>query len=84
MAQYPRAPVSLKSGGDAISLAIEAGERIAQLKEKYGATHTHIILRSPAGFALFLGQQLNAVGTVTVYELISERSYRAAVQLQTR
>lgn len=74
---------SLKSEGDAIALAIKAGERIAQLQEKYGATHTHIILRAPAGFALFLGQQLNAAGTVTVYELTSERSYRAAVQLQT-
>ena len=74
---------SLQSEGDAIALAIAASETITQLKEKYAATHTHIILRAPAGFALFLGQQLNAVGTVTVYEWTSARGYTPAVQLQT-
>lgn len=74
---------SLKSEGDAVALAAQAGEAIFNLQEKYDATHTHIILRVPAGFALFLGQQLNAIGTVTAYEWTRDRVYQPAVQLRS-
>ncbi|NMF84114.1 TIR domain-containing protein [Nodosilinea sp. P-1105] len=74
---------ALQSGGDALALALHAKELIRQYRRKYKAQLLHLILACPAGFALSLGQQLNAVGKIMAYERTENGSYQASVCLRT-
>ena len=49
----------------------------------YPATRTHLILYAPQGFSLFLGQKLNALGDIIVYEQKKPGGYQVGVALQT-
>ncbi|NJM99821.1 MAG: SAVED domain-containing protein [Phormidesmis sp. RL_2_1] len=71
------------SNADAIALAIHAKELIRAYRQKYDAELIHLIMLAPAGFALFLGQKLNALGEVVSYEWMREEGcYQPAVRLQ--
>jgi TIR domain/SMODS-associated and fused to various effectors sensor domain len=74
---------ALQSGGDALALALHAKELIRQYRRQYKAQQLHLILACPAGFALSLGQQLNAVGKIMAYERTEGGSYQASVLLRT-
>lgn len=76
-------PKALQAGGDALALALHAKELIRQYRRQYKAQHLHLILACPAGFALSLGQQLNAVGEIMAYERTENSSYQASVRLRT-
>lgn len=73
----------IRSDEDATALAIHGKKLIQHYRQTYRATSTHLILRAPLGFCLFLGQRLNAVGEIIAYERTIDESYQTAVQLQT-
>ena len=74
---------ALKSDGDAVALAFHAKELMRQYRRQYKAKQIHLILACPAAFAVFLGQQLNALGRVVTYERTEEGGYQASVNLRT-
>lgn len=74
---------AIRSAGDAVALAATAKELIREARERYGAQRVHLFLYSPITFAVFLGQVLNAVGTVVTYERTAEGSYQESVTLRT-
>lgn len=76
-------PRALRSDSDAVALADSAKELIRAERRRFGARRTHVIVFGPASFALFLGQRLNALGTVIGYERTAEGSYQPAVELHT-
>jgi hypothetical protein len=76
-------PKAIQSGGDALALALHAKALIRQYRRQYKAQQLHLILACPAGFALSLGQQLNAVGKIMAYERTENGSYQASVRLRT-
>jgi len=76
-------PKAIQSGGDALALALHAKELIRQYRRQYKAQQLHLILACPTGFALSLGQQLNAVGKIMAYERTENGSYQASVRLRT-
>jgi hypothetical protein len=65
---------------DAVALAIHAKELMREYRQKYDAKLIHLIMMAPAGFALFLGQKLNALGEVVSYEWTSAEGYQPAVR----
>ena len=61
-----------------------AKQLIRDLRNKHGLpARTHLIVAAPAGFAVLLGQALNAVGEVVCYERVAGDSYQEAVTLPT-
>lgn len=76
-------PQALSSAGDAVALAQQAKELIRQYRRRYAARQVHLILVCPAAFAVFLGQQLNAVGQILAYERTADGGYQPSVQLRT-
>jgi hypothetical protein len=75
--------VALKSDGDAMALAISAKDLLRRSKQKYQADRIHLVLYGPAGFSLFLGQWLNALGDIVTYERNEEGGYQSSVLLNT-
>ena len=74
---------ALKSDGDAVALAFHAKELMRQYRRQYKAKQIHLILACPAAFAVFLGQQLNALGRIIAYERTEEGGYQVSVNLKT-
>ena len=54
--------------GEAIKIGIEIAQEIKRMHAKYGTIKTHIFAAIPFGLSLFIGYNLNAVGTVQCYE----------------
>ncbi len=70
---------AIASAEDAVALAIHG----KALMDSYRGTapRLHVIMSAPAGFALFLGQQLNALGEIVTYEYMpKDASYCPAMQ----
>lgn len=76
-------PAAVAGAADATALANSAKELIRTVREKYGVRRLHLLVYSPVSFALFLGQVLNAVGTVVTYERTVEGDYQESVTLRT-
>lgn len=76
-------PASVAGAADAVALAQSAKTLIRDAREKYAASRVHLVLYGPGCFALFLGQLLNAVGTIVTYERTVEGGYQESVTLQT-
>lgn len=74
---------ALRDDADAVALANEARKLIKQERQNQGASRIHLILYTPAGFALFLGQRLNALGTIVTYERTYDGCYQPSVVLHT-
>lgn len=74
---------AITSNADATALARHAREIMQHYIKKFGATKTHLILYAPQGFCLFLGQKLNALGEIIVYERRSQGGYQVGVVLPT-
>lgn len=74
---------AIRSAGDAVALAASAKELIRVARERYGTERVHLFLYSPITFAVFLGQVLNAMGTVITYERTVDGSYQESVTLRT-
>jgi hypothetical protein len=69
--------------GDATALAEDACRVLQSAKKKYCPKVIHLILYAPAGFCLFLGQKLNALGEIVAYERRMDESYLPAIRLRT-
>lgn len=74
---------AIRSAADAVALAQSAKELIRSVRARYGAARVHLFLYGPATFALFLGQVLNAVGTLVTYERTIDGGYQESVTLTT-
>jgi len=74
---------AIRNAGDAVALANDAKKIIREFRELYRAKNTHLILFAPAGFCLFLGQKLNALGQIVAYERTANGSYQVAVKIAT-
>ena len=74
---------ALRDASDAAALARSGKDLLRVVREKYGARRVHLVLFGPAGFALFLGQLLNAVGTIVTYERSVDGDYQESVTLRT-
>lgn len=76
-------PRSLSSAADAVALAVSGKNVLRHARSSAKATTLHLVVFGPLSFALFLGQQLNSLGTVVTYERNSEGGYQAAATLKT-
>jgi CBASS immunity sensor of nucleotide second messenger signals len=74
---------SVGDAGDAVALARSAKALMRMAREKYESSRIHLVLYGPWCFALFLGQLLNAVGTVRTYERTVDGGYQVSVTLAT-
>jgi hypothetical protein len=74
---------ALRHDADAVALANEGRKLLKRERQNEGARRIHLILYAPAGFALFLGQRLNAIGTIVTYERTQDGGYQPSVILQT-
>ncbi|MEM9486292.1 MAG: TIR domain-containing protein [Cyanobacteria bacterium P01_F01_bin.116] len=74
---------AIQSAADATALAEVARDVIQRSVKKYRPKTTHLILYAPQVFGLFLGQKLNALGTIAAYERTGERKYKIGITLQT-
>jgi len=74
---------ALRSGADALALALHAKELIRHYRDKYQMKCTHLVLYTPVGFCLFLGSRLRLVGDVMPYERLAYGVYQPSVELQT-
>jgi len=72
------------NNADAVALSIAAKDLLARSRSDYKATKLHLVLYTPAAFCLFLGQRLNALGDIIIYERKPEGGYLPAMQLRTR
>lgn len=73
----------LQQDADAVALANEARKLLKQERQSHGARRIRLVLYAPAGFALFLGQRLNALGTITTYERTRDGAYQPSIVLHT-
>jgi hypothetical protein len=73
----------LRDASDAAALARSGKALVREVCERYGAARVHFVLFGPAAFALFLGQLLNAVGTIVTYERNLDGDYQESVTLRT-
>jgi hypothetical protein len=73
----------LRDASDAAALARSGKALVREVRERYGPARVHLALFGPAGFALFLGQLLNAVGTIVTYERNLDGDYQESVTLRT-
>jgi len=74
-------PTSVQSESDAVALAQGAKDVIRDARQKYAASRVHLVFFGPVSIALFLGQLLNAVGTIVTYERTAEGEYQQSVTL---
>lgn len=74
---------ALRSDRDAVALAIHAKDLIRKYKVTCKASQTHLVVYAPASYCLFLGQKLNALGTIVTYERASNEEYKPSLTLQT-
>lgn len=61
-------PDSVPDGATALKYVREAKRIIREVRDLYEAERVHLFLSGPLGIAVFLGQQLNALGEVQCYE----------------
>lgn len=76
-------PAAVRGANDATALAHSAKELMRKAQSRYGVTRVHLAYFGPVAVALFLGQLLNAVGTVVTYERASEGGYQQSVIIET-
>jgi hypothetical protein len=76
-------PTSIASNADATALTIDAHRIMQKYIKQYRVTTSHLILYAPLGFCLFLGQKLNALGTVITYERKAQGGYQMSFTLPT-
>lgn len=69
--------------GHASALAASARDLLQWAREQYSAKRLHLVVYSPAAFAVFLGQRLNALGVVVTYERNVDGQYQESVSLRT-
>lgn len=74
---------AVRSAGDAVAFAVQARELLRRARARWRTGVTHLVLYAPASCCLFLGQRLNAVGTVVAYERTATGGYVAALTLET-
>jgi hypothetical protein len=74
---------ALTGSGDAVGLANHAKELIREARTKYAANRIHLVLYAPASFSLFLGQKLNAVGSIVTYERTRDGGYQESLTIAT-
>lgn len=74
---------AIQSAADATALAEAARDVIQRSVKKYRPRTTHLILYAPQVFCLFLGQKLNALGTISAYERTGKGKYKIGITLQT-
>ncbi|MBE9067532.1 SAVED domain-containing protein [Leptolyngbya cf. ectocarpi LEGE 11479] len=74
---------TIQSAADATALAEVARDVIQRSVKKYRPKTTHLILFAPQAFCLFLGQKLNALGTIAAYERTGEGKYTIGITLKT-
>ncbi|MCE9671839.1 dsDNA nuclease domain-containing protein [Myxococcus stipitatus] len=74
---------AVTSAGDAVAFAVQAREHIRRARNAYRTTSTHLIPFAPATSCLFLGQRLNALGTVVTYERTVSGGYVPFLTLET-
>jgi hypothetical protein len=71
--------------GGAVDLANEIAEAVRTARSKFQGIRTiHLFLACPVGLAVMLGQLLNAVGPITVYEHVDDDAigqYQPEVQI---
>lgn len=80
--RLPKLGSTVINNSDAVKLSIQAKDLIRDYKQRYDAICIHLVVFCPAAFALFLGQYLNGLGEILVYEY-KDDSYQAAVRLRT-
>lgn len=73
----------LTGAGDAVALANHAKELIRKTRSEFAAKRIHLVLYAPASFCLFLGQKLNAIGTIITYERDSNDGYQESLSIAT-
>lgn len=90
-----RATVEINPGGDrprgqlspggAVDLANEIADAVRRARTEFQGVRTiHLFLACPVGLAVMIGQLLNAVGPITVYEHVDEDAlghYRPEIQI---
>ena len=76
-------PTAIASDADAVALANHAKQLINEYRRQYCANRVHLVLYAPAGFCLFLGQKLNAVGEIVAYEHAGNEGYQLSLILNT-
>lgn len=76
-------PRALSSAADAVALAVSGKNVLRQARSVAKAKTLHLVVFGPLSFALFLGQQLNSLGTVVTYERDSDGGYLAAAIVKT-
>jgi hypothetical protein len=74
---------AVKAPSDAIAIASQAKEEIRLFRNQNGLQSIHLVLYCPAALALFLGQRLNALGSIFTYERSLSGKYQPSVCLQT-
>jgi hypothetical protein len=74
---------SMRGAADAVALASSAKQIFREVRSSLNAKRLHLVLFGPLSFALFLGQQLNSLGTVITYERTIEGDYKIAATLRT-
>jgi hypothetical protein len=74
---------AVTSAADAIALARAGKDLLRLMRAKYAARRVHLVLYVPSSLAVFLGQQLNAVGPVVTYERTAGGGYQESVSLMT-
>jgi hypothetical protein len=80
----PAAPGSQAIGGsaDACAFARAVRERIGQIVKDHGITHMKLFFYGPQALAVFLGQQLTAVGEIQLFEY-QDPGYVPSFRLRT-
>jgi hypothetical protein len=73
---------SLKSANDAVSVAMNVKEQIRQIRAQYDLDQIWLFLYCPASLALFLGQRLNALGKIVLFERNSKNTYAESVRME--
>ena len=76
-------PKSVADAADAVALAVSGKNILRAARTSTKAKRVHLVLFGPLSFALFLGQQLNSIGTVIAYERTVEGSYLASATMMT-
>ncbi|MFP2904314.1 SAVED domain-containing protein [Pyxidicoccus sp. 3LFB2] len=71
------------SAGDAVAFAVQARELLRRARARWRTEATHLLLYAPGSCCLFLGQRLNAVGTVVAYERTAAGGYAPSLTLET-
>ena len=74
---------AVRGDADAVALAESAKTLIRTQRQGARAKRTHLIVFGPLTFCLFLGQRLNALGTIITYERTEEGGYQPSVTLKT-